>query len=276
MTAQEHPLIGFPPPFLGERPVRLRVLRNDPERGLIVVEKPAGVLPLPDNWYRRNPVLAYAINHQIEGGKPELERLGWEQPLVAVHTYEPEIAGAVVFSPSEEGAERLRNELAGLRWEFVFRLVALGGGQAQELQCSLPLARHEREPLMLVSHQTGKKAATVFRAVRNLGRFREWEARIAYPRYHQVFLHAFESGLRVLGDTRYARLPVPGLADFKRDYRPSRRFEEDPPLFDSPFVRLASLRLTDGHGGEDLITVPPPRKWDRALRLLEEFSGRSR
>ena len=215
------------------------------------------------------PVLTYGDQPPDRGRQSagSWRFLGWKVPLVACHTYEPEYAGAGGFQFPPRAEPSASATSCGLRWEFVFQVCRWhGGGQAQELQCSLPSRGTNGIPGCWFPIRRGIKAARFSRAVRTLGRYREWEVRVWLIRAtHQVFLHAFESGLRVIGLTRaYAIFRCLGLADFKQGITgPSRRFEEDPSsIFDSvPWFASASLRLTDGQGGEDIIRYRPPRKW---------------
>ncbi|MCC5807040.1 MAG: hypothetical protein JJU00_11995 [Opitutales bacterium] len=272
-SAEKNAFIGFPVPLLGERPVRLPVLWHSPEASALVIDKPGGVAVLPDNWYGRAPVLTYALNHQVEAGKPELRRMGLARELLAVHSLDPELSGPVLFTYDPEHLDLLRNALGSGFWRFTFRFVATGGGNAEHLQCSLPLARHRGEPRVVVSHTTGKAAATVFRRVATIGgRYAEWEAETAYPRLHQLFVHARETGLSVCGDSRYGSSAVPSVADLKRNYRPSRRFEEAPPVYPGPFARLAALRFGETEETVRTIEALPPGKWASGLRLLREHA----
>ena len=216
--------------------------------------------PLPDNWYRRNPVLTYAINHQIEEAQAGVGAFGLEGAFWSrcTPTNLEKSPARWFFSSSESGAERLRKRVGGAALGICLPgLSRMEGGKLRSCQCSFTQSRGTNGiPGCWFPIRRGRRPQRFFRAVRTLGRYivngrRVWLIRATT----NCFLHAFESGLRVMGDTRYAHFPVPGLADFKRDYRPSRRFEEDPPLFDSPLVRLASLRLTDGQGGEDIIPI---------------------
>ncbi len=271
MLPEPSELIGFPIPLLGNRPVRLPVVWRSQEEGLLAVQKPANVASLPDNWYDRLPVLAHALNHQIEREKPELQRLGLVEPLLAVNIIDPELWGPVIFAEDRERMERLRNALGSGMWTFTFRFVAGGGGNSEHLQCSLPIARHRTEARMLVSQTSGKQSLTVFRRLAPAGKLAEWEATIAYPRLHQLFVHARESGLSICGDLRYGSMAVPTLADLKRTYRPSRRFEEAPPLFPGPMAYVSSIQFGESPDRMWAVSCPPPPKWMSALRQLRLY-----
>lgn len=266
-------MIGFPAPLLGERPLRLPVLWRSPENRLMVLDKPPGVSVLPDNWFGSCPVLVHALNHQIARGKPELRRMGLEREFFAVHGLEPEVAGPVLFTDDAAALEGLRNALGSGVWRFRFRLVATGGGNAEDLPCALPLARHREEAKMVVSHTTGKSTRTRFRRTASIaGAFAEWEAETDYARLHQVFVHARECGLKVVGDSQYAGVHPLSLADLKRGYRPSRRHDDAPPLFPGPMVRLATLRFGVSDDLAHEVVAPAPRKWNSATRLLREHA----
>ena len=271
MPPEPSELIGFPVPLLGDRPVRLPILWRAREDGLLALLKPADVASLPDNWYRQTPVLAHALNHQIEGEKPELQRLGLVKELLAVNIIDPELWGPVIFAEDREQMERLRNTLGSGMWSFTFRFVAQGGGNSDRLQCSLPIARHRTEPRMLVSQTSGKQSLTLFRRVAQMGKLAEWEATIAYPRFHQLFVHARESGLSICGDLKYGSVPMPTLADLKRTYRPSRRFEEAPALFPGPMAYVSAIRFGESTDKMWEVSCPPPKKWSSALRQFHLY-----
>ena len=62
--------VGFPPPLLGEAPIRLPILKDTD--GWLAIEKPAGVGMRAHPWDERTPDLDSALNAQLENGKPEL------------------------------------------------------------------------------------------------------------------------------------------------------------------------------------------------------------
>jgi 23S rRNA pseudouridine955/2504/2580 synthase/23S rRNA pseudouridine1911/1915/1917 synthase len=117
---------------------------------------------------------------------------------------------------------------------------------------------------MLVSHTTGKKTSTAFELVDQVGFCQHWQARATYPRRHQILLHAYESGLPVVGDRIYAKDPLPLLSDFKRSYQ-TKYDEEERPLYDGPAVFLKELRFADGR----VVECPNPPRWSGLLKQLK-------
>ncbi|MFO7724496.1 MAG: pseudouridine synthase [Oceanipulchritudo sp.] len=266
MSALQH--LGFPAPLLGLKSLRLPVLLD--EGDLIALAKPAEVLVHKDSWYPRLPVLVEAIRYQAGLGKPEFRRQNiGPEGLWPVCDLDPEFFGPVVFARRRETAEELRNQFGSGQFDLTYRFIASTTSAEDPRVCELPLARHDHWPRMLVSHATGKKARTAFTVDRLVGAYALCTARIHFPRRHQLLLHAYESGLPVLGDVIYAKSPAPLLSNLKRSYRP-RRDREERPLFEGPAAYLETI----SHGSAFRVTSPEPPRWKALLNQLEKQTGR--
>ena len=264
MTSPKY--LGFPSPLLGLKPLRLPVLYDNDD--LVALAKPAEVLVQRDAWYPRLPVLVEAIRYQAGQEKPEFRRMDiGPEGLWSAHDLDPEYWGPVLFARNRERAEALRNEYGSGRFELVFQFIACTDSPIGVMICELPLARHDHWPRMLVSHATGKKAHTAFTVERIFGKYALCSARIHFPRRHQVLLHAFESGLPVLGDGLYAKSPLPLLSRLKRSYRP-RRDREERALFEGPAVYLKTICLPSVLH----VSAPEPPRWKALLNQLEKLT----
>ncbi|MDP0501911.1 MAG: hypothetical protein Q7P63_17600 [Verrucomicrobiota bacterium JB022] len=260
--------IGFPEGSLGERSVRLPIWHDAP--GFFVLAKPGGILVQPDPWFQRVPSLSEAIASQLVLGKPELQRLGIEEDgLRPTYILPPSAEGAVVWSKTHAKAEELRNSYGSEQWTLRFELLAVSEPRESSIFCDLPVARHWQHAQAIVSHTSGKKTETRFDRVAKVGRYSLWIAETRFYRLDHICLHAYERGLRVLGDERYARSLVPMLSDLKRDYRPGRR--EELPLWHGPAMRLKELE-----GPKELgiprLELPASKAWQRLLQTLGRYS----
>ncbi|KAF0093942.1 MAG: 23S rRNA pseudouridine synthase [Puniceicoccaceae bacterium 5H] len=260
--------IGFPEKTLGERPQRLPIWLDAP--GFFVLAKPAGVLVQPDPWFPRMPSLSEAIYAQLILGKPELQRLGLEEDgLRPTYILPPSAEGAVVWSKTHAEAEKLRNSYGSEQWTLRFEFVAANDPRETSLFCDLPMARHWQNAEAIVSHKSGKKTETQFERVGKIGRYSLWIAETQFYRLDQICLHAYERGLRVLGDERYGRSLVPMLSDLKRSYRPGRR--EEQPLWEGPVIRLKEIDGPEETGIKGL-QFPASRSWQRVMQVLGRYA----
>lgn len=200
-SASEPAAIGFPPPLLGPSPLRLPILAQG--KGWLALEKPTGVLADAHPWYPQLPCLVAALRRQVAAGKPELQRLG----LSEAHTIaflDPEISGPALLATDRKARNAWRNRLGSYQLSFSYRLLVATDHPAADGVCELPLHELPGQAAVRVSHRHGKQAQTVFRCLQRWQYFEEWEARLAYPRPHQVRLHASEWGLHVWGEAAYA------------------------------------------------------------------------
>ena len=242
--------------------IRLPVLFDDGQ--LIALAKPVGTLVQSDSWFPRLPVLIEAIKYQAAHGKPEFERLGiGPEGLWAIHDLDPECAGPVLFSRNREQAEELRNARGSGQIRFTFAFLTASKRAEAAFACDLPLARHSRQPRMLVSHTTGKKSETHFIQGDSFGAYRLWFAITHYPRRHQILLHAAESSLPILGDALYASSEPALLSRFKRDYH-AREDRDERPLYDGPACFLREISWAE----DGQVTYHEPPRWAGLVRQL--------
>jgi 23S rRNA-/tRNA-specific pseudouridylate synthase len=202
MSAPE--AIGFPAPLLGEKTLRMRVVHASP--GLVALLKPPGVAWDDHPWNPGRPHIMGAMREQLAAGKPELVALGIAKPA-SVHYIEPEVGGVGLVADREsESLDKWRNAFGSEALTFTYRMLAItAGAPAEGGECPLPVAMHRAEARALVSHVTGKKSLTKFKAVEKLGMWTMWEATTTLPRPHQVRLHAAEAGIVIVGETLYSQ-----------------------------------------------------------------------
>ena len=192
--------VGFPEGMVRDKPVRLPVIAN--QESWFALDKPVGLLGRAHPWYPGRGDITTEIRRQIDGGKPELAKLSIR------HAYyicgpDPEIAGPVVFAKNEEAGNRLKNAYGSDQFKFIFRFVTDACMSVAETECGLPVAMHTTDAKACISHKTGKKSLTRFRKVAETSDLALWEAETRHPRMHQIRIHAFESGIPILGDPIY-------------------------------------------------------------------------
>jgi len=262
-------MIGFPEPLLGLRPQRLAVLYSTDD--WLALDKPAGIQILSDNWYPKVPVLTEAINYQAGNEKPELQRLGIGSDGVrAVYSMEPDMSGVALFAKNHEAGEYLKNEYGSEAFQMTIEFISEESPEGNEFFCKLPIARHGAKAEVLVSHRTGKQAKTHFVRQEKLGRYGLWHAHVTFYRMHQLFVHAREVGLLVMGDQVYGRSRPLYLSQIKRNYRSSQRREERP-LFDGCAMHLRELEGKTKNGDNFSIVSPRPSKLNVLIKRLRDF-----
>lgn len=199
----EEPFITFPAGILGPAPVRVQVLASHVV--WYALAKPAGIFVSATSSPRGTRALAGAIREAISAGKRQLSDLGIRRADV-IHDLDGEATGVVVFGNDPAATAVLRNALGSGQFEFTYRLFCAAtkaGPDADVLECDLPLATPPADGLSFVSHRQGKKCVTRFRRTEGDSPAGDWIARTSYCRFHQIRVHAAESGLQIRGETTY-------------------------------------------------------------------------
>lgn len=258
--------LSFPPETLGREPLRLPIVARGAD--WLVLNKPAGVPCVPDPWIPRATDLVREVRKQIAAGKPQLGRLG----VGAFHAVVgPDLvaSGAVLCAKSDDEASRLANALGSAQVELTYRFVTMGRLSKDAVTCSLPLAPHATEPRMLVSHSSGKKTETRFKLEKKFRGYAVWTATTTFDRLHQIRLHAAESGLPIVGESRYAKTAPIFLSEIKRRYRPSGT-KTEMPLYGELCLHLARISFPDVDGRQVVAEAPMPKPFAVLIKLLGE------
>lgn len=255
--------LGFPPPYLGEQPLRLPILAETED--WIALEKPADVGVRAYPW-DACPDMDAALNAQLQAGKPELMRCGAEL-FGSVYYMDPVISGVAIFAKTRDALAALRNRFGSGECRFRFQLVAAAQGFAagSVLRGDAPLLPHNVKPKMIPSTAKGKKAFTDFRCIAESPKgWALWEASAGFFRPHQVRAHAAVAGVPVLGDELYGGPQAPS----QRDLQPRKqRSGINLPVFHGVALHLAEVQLNPGEKGS--VFCEPPKH----LRLLYRRMG---
>ncbi len=248
--------IGFPPPLLGESPIRLPILCQ--AGGLSFLNKPPGIVAARSPREPRDENIETALRIQIDRQKPELCRLGFTSGRV-LFPLPTECSGVLPVIHDADQVEFWTNAYGSGQLALHFFIIALHSDLPDEQVCELPIATHFETGGALISHRTGKKSHTRFERIERHHRFDFWNATIMFLRLDQIRLHAFEVGLAIPGENIYLPpgatnpVPAPSLADLQRRLRkPTRAARE--PIHPFPHIHLESLILPDGN----FINAPLP------------------
>lgn len=256
--------VGFPPPLLGDAPLRLPVLAETAD--WLALEKPAGVGLRAYPWDSELDLDA-ALNMQLQAGKPELVRRG-ATLFGSIYYLDPAISGVAVFAKNRAALADLRNRFGSGECTFRFQFVAAGqpAGGASQLRSDAPLLPHNVKPKMIPSTAKGKKAFTEFRRIAESPKgWALWEAKVDFFRPHQVRAHAAVLEIPVLGDTLYGGAEVPT----QRELHPKKqRSGLNFPAFHGLALHLAEVALISGDPKATIVCEPP-----KHLRLLLRRMG---
>lgn len=166
------------------------------DQHLIVVDKPAGVLTVPNH-----PDETHTLVHQVARHLSRGPRITHRAHIV--HRLDRDTSGLLVFGKTAAIAERLKDQFADRKPEREY--IAIVAGQLRDDSGTFRsfLATDDDLNQRSVETGTGKLAVTHFVVVARLRGATEVRVNLETGRRNQIRVHFSEIGHPVIGDKRY-------------------------------------------------------------------------
>ena len=233
---------------------RLPVLFED--ESMLAVNKPAGLLSLPDGYIPDAPDLLTVLQPSFGD-------------LWIVHRLDRETSGVVVLARNEKAHAALNGQFENRQVSKVYHALVAGNPIWTERSISAPLrVDADRYHRTLIDQEEGKPAETSFKVLERFGRqskrYTLVEAHPLTGRTHQIRVHLAALGVPVAVDALYGTKTPIMLSDIKRGYRGDPETER--PLLDRLGLHACQLTVQHPVTGES-ITFEAPYSRDIAATL---------
>jgi len=161
------------------------------DTSLLVVNKPSGVLSIPDGYDQALPYLGRVL-------EPSFGRL-W-----VVHRLDKGTSGVMVFARSAEAHARLNQQFAEHQVTKSYHALIAGNPDWQSCRVDLPLRSNVgRRKRAVVDDARGKRAITHLQVLERYPGCTLLEARPETGRTHQIRVHLYALGFAILSDPLY-------------------------------------------------------------------------
>jgi RluA family pseudouridine synthase len=234
----------------------LRVLYSDD--ALLAVDKPAGILSIPDRYDPDLPVAQSMLQDE------------WGQ-LFVVHRLDKDTSGVLIYARTAEAHKNLSSSFESRAVEKVYRALVRGLPPWDEETCDLPLSPDgDKLHRTVVGARGGKASSTSFSVIARYKEYALVEARPATGRTHQIRAHLAALGFPCVADPLYGDGKPLLLSKLKR------RWKGDPfgerPLVERSALHAVSASFPHPLTGETLrIEAPLPKDLKAAIAQLEKL-----
>ncbi len=161
------------------------------DKALLVIDKPARLLSLPDGHDPQKPHLRSILG-------PEFGRL-W-----IVHRLDRETSGVMVLARDEDAHRTLNHQFSHRLVTKTYHALVAGNPDWDETNVDLPLRSNVgRRGRSVVDQLKGKEAISIFRIVKRIHDVALVEAQPKTGRRHQIRVHLYKLGHPVLSDLLY-------------------------------------------------------------------------
>jgi RluA family pseudouridine synthase len=225
------------------------------DAGLLAVNKPAGLLCVPDRWDKAKVNLMGLLAAE----RPD-------QYLANVHRLDRDTTGVFVVAKTRDAFRNIVQQLRDRQTRKLY--VALVRGDAREQVIDLPIGPSSRQPgHSRIDHKHGKPARSTVRILERFYGYTLLEVEIESGRLHQVRVHLQAVGHPLVGDPAYGGAPLL-LSQLKRKYK-VKDGEEERPLLARPALHAGSVTFLEP---PVTITAPLPKDFTVALKYLRRFA----
>ncbi|MEN6522099.1 MAG: RluA family pseudouridine synthase [Anaerolineaceae bacterium] len=188
---------------------------NDPfqiiyqDESIIVINKPSGLLTIPDGYHPEIPCLKNLLSHQF--GK-----------VFTVHRLDKDTSGILIFARTQEAHKILSYQFESRIIKKEYRAIAVSSSIAwEEITCTLPLrVNGDRNHRTIVDQMNGKSAGTIFRLMQSSNEYHYLFTWLLNGYTHQIRSHAAALAIPLLSDPLYHHISVPREVQLRFDIIP--------------------------------------------------------
>ncbi len=237
---------------------QIEVLYEDEH--LLVLNKPAPLLTLPDRWDPKRPNL-YRFLQGVLG----------EGSVYVVHRLDAGTSGAIVFAKTPDAHRGLSREFERHRVKKVYEAIVLGELEKERGRIEKRIAPHPKKPGLVVISSKGKEARTDFEVLERFVGYTYLRLRPRTGRAHQIRVHLQAIGHPVATDPDYGGRQSLFLSEFKPNFT-LEEGEEERPFIARPSLHASELEFKHPVTGQKIrVAAEPPKDFRTFLRILREY-----
>jgi 23S rRNA pseudouridine1911/1915/1917 synthase len=240
---------------------------------LLVIDKPAGLLVIPDRWDASKPTVIKLARAYLNTQAAAKGVLSAEPPRIwVVHRLDRDTSGVLILAKSDRVHAALSQQFERGTVLKTYLALVSGQGIRAEGVIRLPIGPHPQRPgLMVIQRRQGKSAITRYAAIERFRGYTLLEVRPQTGRSHQIRVHVQAIGHPLAIDPLYGSSEPLLLSALKPSYRPKAGAVEHP-LMVRLTLHAQALQLIHPTRGEMCTWMAPlPKDFAAVLRNLRRY-----
>ncbi len=211
--------------------IRISQLVLEENNDFIAINKPAGLLTIPDR----------------EGKEVSLKQILKERfgEIFTVHRLDRETSGVVVFAKNEDSHRELSRLFESRETTKIYNGLVLGNPATSSGTIDQPISEHPSKKGLMTVYKKGKESITEYEVLENF-RFYTWmQFRILTGRTHQIRVHMKYLGHPIVCDPLYGDgKPVLISSIKKKNYNLAKNEDEERPVLSRLALHAAELKFS--------------------------------
>lgn len=227
---------------------------------IIVIDKPSGLLSLPDRYNRTLPNVREIL----------IDKYG---AIFVVHRLDRETSGVMVLCKSASAHKALSEQFGQHTVEKLYHAIVSGVVERDDFTIDIPLAADPKRTGLMKPSARGKESHTEIVVLERFRLASLVQCRLITGRTHQIRVHCSAVGHPLLVDPDYGTSGEFKLSSIKRRYKLAKNVVERPII---ERVTLHAWRLSFRHPStnQDIAFMADyPRDFAAALQVLKKYSA---
>jgi len=220
----------------------------------LVVNKPAGLLSIPDR----------------EGKENSLKKILQEEyrEIFTVHRLDKDTSGLIVFAKNEGSHKLISHQFEQRQTEKIYLGLIIGSLLKEKDTINSPIMEHPTRKGLMITNRKGKEAVTDYEVLNIFGIYSWVRFRIYTGRTHQIRVHMKHVGHPIACDKVYGDGKSVFLSSIKHNYKLSKNEEEERPILNRLALHAYQLKFTDKNTYH--FEAPIPKDLKATLQQLQK------
>jgi 23S rRNA pseudouridine1911/1915/1917 synthase len=240
---------------------------------LLVIDKPAGLLVIPDRWDASKPTVVKLARAYLTGQTASKGTVSAEPSRIwVVHRLDRDTSGVLILAKSDRVHAALSQQFERGTVTKTYLALISGQGIRAEGTIRLPIGAHAQRPgMMVIQRRQGKSALTRYAVAERFRGYTLLEVRPRTGRSHQIRVHLQAIGHPLAIDPLYGSSEPLLLSALKPSYRPKPGAVERP-LMTRLTLHAQALELIHPTRGQVCTWMAPlPKDLAAVLRNLQRY-----
>lgn len=226
---------------------------------LIVIDKPAGMLTIPDRFDASQPNLVHYLQKNNE-------------TIIPVHRLDRHTSGVNVFAKNADSHRELSTLFQSREIEKYYMTLVEGVPHPASGRIDVPLTESTTTRGKMLVHSRGKESLTDYKVIESYEKFSWLYIRIHTGRMHQVRVHMQYLGTPLIVDPLYGHREHFFLSEIKgKKMKLGKQVDERPILSRQPLhaEKIVFRHPSTGHKLE--ISAPLPKDLRAVIQQMQKW-----
>jgi 23S rRNA pseudouridine1911/1915/1917 synthase len=225
----------------------------------IVINKPAGMLSIPDRT-QSEPSLKDKL----------IEKYG---TIYTVHRLDKGTSGVIVFAKNEAAHKHLSQQFEARSTKKIYQGLVMGKWPDEKGVIEEPIGEHFSHKGEMMITAEGKAAITEYEVLENFRAYTWMQFHILTGRTHQIRIHSKHKGHPIVCDELYGDGKPVLLSGIKRQFKLSKKEEEERPILQRLALHAYQLNFADTSGNIHSFEAALPKDLRALLQQLKKWKG---